>query len=208
MAIKVVLIALATLALAACSFQRETGDDWIMTLPGSDNSQHANTVEAAPKANAATLKVSLPDAPSWLESQRVAVRRPDGAFDYYIGARWADMLTLQLQGALVSSLSAGPFAQVVADDVAAPTLYRLNVQIVDFEITHDAGQKTAIVKVNYALQRELKDIAGGTASGQATMAGETRAEIQQGFADAYRMMADDLRQQLAQRVEKSGKIKK
>ena len=187
------------LALSACSFQREAGDDWIMTLPGSEHP--VDTVESAP-VGAAALKVNLPDAPSWLDSRRVAVRRPDGALDYYAGARWADMLALQLQGALVASLSqsGGPasrFSQVVADDVAAPTPYRLNVMISSFEVRHDAGQPPiATVAIGFALQRDLKDILGGTAAGQTPLAGETRADISRGFADAYRQMADDLAKQL------------
>lgn len=182
------------LLISACSFTREVGDRWVMTLPNTNSAEGERVGTATYNS---TLKVELPESPSHLETQRVAVTRPDGALDYYAGARWADMLPLHVQQALVGGLQQqGIYRQVVSDEVAAPTMYHLFLQMRDFSVTHQGGQPQAVLSFGYTLQKNLKVLHSGTASGQAMLTGESRAEIQQGFAEAYQQLVMDLAGQL------------
>lgn len=182
--------------LSACSFTREDGDQWVMVLPHGNEKAATNVETALPKGS--TLKVELPESPSYLETQRVAVQRPDGALDYYAGARWADILPLHFQQALVASLQgAGIYRQVVADDVAAPAKYRLLIQMQEFTIAHARGSAAeAHLRITYALQKDRRDVAHGTAMGQAVLTNESRPGIQAGYNQAYQDLVGDLIRQI------------
>ena len=193
MASKFAAIALL-LFCTACSFTRDVGDEWVMGLPASNPAEAVGTKTT----KVDSLKVELPECPSYLETQRVAVKRPDTALDYYQGVRWADMLPLLLQQALVGSLQGeGIYRQVVSDEVAAPTPYRLQTQIREFYVIHDQDRPQAVMVLGYSLQKNLKTIHAGQVEGRAYLNGEDRMEIQQGLAAAYQNLVRDLSAQLA-----------
>jgi cholesterol transport system auxiliary component len=139
-----VLFALLLPWVAGCNFslERQGGEAFLMDLP---------PVAAAPRERPpkGALTVVLPSADGTLDTRRVALRRPDGAVDYYEGARWADFLPLQVRDGIVQTLATRHIVQQVqTDDHSAPGPYRLQLAIDAFQAEYVQLGQAPVVRLH------------------------------------------------------------
>lgn len=121
------------------------------------------------------LGVARPRAASSLDTERVAVARPGGGFDYVAGVRWADAAPQMLQLLLVQAFTAdGRFAATVASPSRVPTDLLLDVELRRFEAVYSATDGPPRVRVE--LQATLVDIRKGARLASFLAASEAVAE--------------------------------
>jgi ABC-type uncharacterized transport system auxiliary subunit len=95
---------------------------------------------AASDAVAGSLRVLLPAVAPGLDTERIALTRPDGRLDYYSASRWPADLSLVLQPLLVDALRAGGrFRNVQSDGTPFNAEYLLQVEVRQFGIEYDAA---------------------------------------------------------------------
>lgn len=190
----------ALLLLGAClSLERQSGEGFLMDLP---------SVPAAPRENPAhgMLTVYLPTAEATLDTRRVAIIRPDGASDYYAGARWADFLPLVVRDSLVQSLSHRRLVQTVAgDEERAAGPYRLHVAIEDFQAQYERLGQAPIIRIH--LRATLEDARRPSQAKQYDVMARQQAvsdalpAIQTAFRSAFETAQRDLMAQLSSAVK-------
>jgi cholesterol transport system auxiliary component len=151
------------------------------------------------------LVVSRPRAVSSLDTDRIAVVRPGGSFDYFAGMRWADPAPQMLQGLLVQAIDAdGRFAAVVAAPSRVPTDMLLDIELRRFEAVYGAGAGAPRIRVE--LQANLVDVRKGqrvasfAAASEADASGDHRRSV---IAAFDRATAEAVRAVVA-RVRESG----
>lgn len=151
------------------------------------------------------LAVSRPRAVSSLDTDRIAVVRPGGGFDYFAGMRWADAAPQMLQGLLVQAIDAdGRFEAVVAAPSRVPADRLLDVELRRFEAAY--GTKAGAPRVRVELQASLVDLRRGlrvasfAAASEVDAAGDDRGAV---IAAFDRATADAVRHVVA-RVRESG----
>lgn len=106
------------------------------------------------------LVVSRPRALSSLDTDRIAVVRPGGGFDYFADVRWADPAPQMLQGLLVRAIDAdGRFAAVVAAPSRVPADLMLDVELRSFEANYAGGGHPPQIRVE--MQVSLVDVRKG-----------------------------------------------
>jgi cholesterol transport system auxiliary component len=90
---------------------------------------------AAPLPKAAwALSVMRPDCPGSLDTDRIALIKPDGTMDYYANAAYPDRLPQLVQTALIDAIEAGGrIGQVAREQDALHADYALFTEIKDFE---------------------------------------------------------------------------
>jgi len=121
------------------------------------------------------LGVARPRAASSLDTERVAVVRAGGGFDYFAGVRWADAAPQLLQLLLVRAFTAdGRFATTVASPSRVPTDLLLDVELRRFEAVYAADGAAPRVRVE--LQATLVDSRKGTRLASFLASSEVPAE--------------------------------
>lgn len=111
---------------------------------------------AAGDALSLALGVARPRAASSLDTERVAVVRAGGGFDYFAGVRWADPAPQMLQSLLVRAFTAdGRFATTVASPSRVPTDLLLDVELRRFEAVYATADGPPRVRVE--MQATLVD---------------------------------------------------
>jgi cholesterol transport system auxiliary component len=101
------------------------------------------------------LAIARPRSASSLDTERVAVARPGGGFDYFAGMRWADAAPQMLQSLLVQMFTAdGRFATTVAAPSRVPTDLLLDVELRRFEAVYP---ESGAPRVRVELQATLVD---------------------------------------------------
>lgn len=135
------------------------------------------------------LGVARPRAASSLDTERVAVARPGGGFDYFAGVRWADAAPQMLQLLLVQAFTAdGRFATTVASPSRVPTDLLLDVELRRFEAVYSVTDGPPRVRVE--LQATLVDSRKGTrlasflAASEATAGRNRQPEVVAAFGTA------------------------
>jgi cholesterol transport system auxiliary component len=94
------------------------------------------------------LAIARPRSASSLDTERVAVARPGGGFDYFAGMRWADAAPQMLQSLLVQAFTAdGRFATTVAAPSRVPTDLLLDVELRRFEAVYTGDGSRPLVAV-------------------------------------------------------------
>ena len=94
------------------------------------------------------IAVARPRAPSSLDTEQVAVRRPNLGFDYYRGLRWSEPAPEMLQRLLVATLAAdGRFAATFAAPARVPAEYLLDVELRRFEAEYTDPEAAPTVRV-------------------------------------------------------------
>ena len=115
-----------------------------------------------PGDGAATLAVSRPTAASGLDTERIAVVRGDGRFDYYNASRWAGNLPDVLQTLLIDTQRAGGrWRAVLADTSAFSADQLLQVEVRQFQAEYDAagGPPSVHVVIEGTLgRRSLREV--------------------------------------------------
>lgn len=149
------------------------------------------------------LVVSRPRALSSLDTDRIAVVRPGGGFDYFADVRWADPAPQMLQGLLVRAIDAdGRFAAVVAAPSRVPADLMLEVELRRFEASYAAPDRAPRIRVE--LQLSLVDVRKGArivsfgATAEADAAGDHRSAVVAAFdqatGDALRLVVARVRE--------------
>lgn len=126
------------LIISACSFERDGGYARQFGL------EAAYTPEATYRKTQNTLKVKYPVMAPELDTDRIALRQPDGRRDYFANAKWADFLPGLIQSAVVQSFAqSGRYRSVIADDSATATGYALDTRVEAFQIELASGSVPA-----------------------------------------------------------------
>jgi cholesterol transport system auxiliary component len=121
------------------------------------------------------LGVARPRATSSLDTERVAVVRAGGGFDYFAGMRWADAAPQMLQSLLVRAFTAdGRFATTVASPSRVPTDLLLDLELRSFEAVYARADGPPLVRVE--LQATLVDGRKGTRLATVVASSEAPAE--------------------------------
>jgi len=135
------------------------------------------------------LAVARPHASPALDSERIAVVRPDRRFDYYAGMRWAEPAPEMLQQRLVHALAAdGCFAAVVAAPSRVPAELLLDVELRRFEATYAAAGSVPEIRVELQLSlvepREARRVTSVVAAGSAVATADRRGAVIEAFERA------------------------
>jgi cholesterol transport system auxiliary component len=94
------------------------------------------------------LAVAPPRTAPSLDTERIAVIRPDSRFDYFSAVRWAESAPQMLQQLLVRALAAdGRFATVVAAPSRVPADLALDVELRRFEAVYAGDAALPLVRV-------------------------------------------------------------
>jgi cholesterol transport system auxiliary component len=135
------------------------------------------------------LTVARPRAAESLDSERIAVARPDHRFDQYAGLRWSEPAPQMLQSLLVGSLqSAGRYEAVLAAPSRVPVDLLLDVELRRFEARYSLADAAPVVRVEMQLTlvdpRRSRRIAGVLVSAEAAAAADRRGEVMAAFEQA------------------------
>lgn len=153
--------------------------------------------EALPLA----ISVARPGAASSLDTERIAVVKPDHGFDYLAGARWADPAPQMLQQLLVAALAVdGRFATAVAAPSHVPTDLLLDVELGHFEAVYASVDTPPRIRVE--LHANLVDVRKGVrvASFEAGAEASAARNDQRAVVAAFEQATDEAVQTVAQRV--------
>jgi cholesterol transport system auxiliary component len=104
------------------------------------------------------ITITRPGAAPSLDTDRIAVLKPDHGFDYLTGARWADAAPEMLQQLVVGALASG-FTTAVAAPSRVPTELMLYVQLRHFEARYTNVDAPPVV--NVAMQATLVEPGAG-----------------------------------------------
>lgn len=141
---RIVLLLIATLAGTGCvgkALQSDHEAPAVVRLGVPD-------VRPGDASLPGAITVARPRAPSSLDVERVAVRRPNLGFDYYLGLSWSEPAPEMLQRLLVETLAAeGRFAAVYAAPARVPTEYLLDVELRRFEAEYSDPEAAPTVQV-------------------------------------------------------------
>jgi cholesterol transport system auxiliary component len=135
------------------------------------------------------LGVATPRASPALETERMAVVRPDSRFDYFTGVRWSEPAPQMLQQQLVRALAAdGRFAAVVAAPSRVPADLLLDVELRRFEAVYatDGGAPQVRVEMQVSVvdSRKAQRLASFVAAASATAEQNRRAAVIAAFERA------------------------
>jgi cholesterol transport system auxiliary component len=110
------------------------------------------------------LQVLVPRAAPGLGTDAIAVLRPGGRFDYYLGARWAAAAPAMLQTLVIDSLrSSQRFALVEPDAGPFPADYVLSLELRHFEARYsDDGAPTIQVTLIASIGRRSASALGAS----------------------------------------------
>jgi cholesterol transport system auxiliary component len=119
-----------------------------------------------------SLMVRRPEAGPGLNSDRIALVREGGRFDFYAAARWAASAPILVESVLVDTLRAtGSYSAVMDDAAPFSPHYDLRVTLRRFEADYSAGgsQPTVHVVLDCTLgrRRDRQLLASFTAQGSA-----------------------------------------
>lgn len=199
---KTMFLALSVLPLlVGCNFSldRQGGEAFLMDLP---------PVVAAPREHPlkGSLTVLLPSADGVLDTRRVALRRPDGAVDYYQGARWADFLPLLVRDSTAQTLASRQLVQLVqTDDHSAPGPYRLQLAIEAFQAEYMQLGRPPVVRLHILAHLSDTRHVSKVQTFDFTIMQPAQADdlpaIQTAFRSAFEIFQRDMMQHLALAVK-------
>lgn len=143
-----------------------------------------------------------------LDTERIAVVRPDSRFDYFAGLRWSEPAPQMLQQQLVRALAAdGRFAAVVATPSRVPADLLLDVELRRFEAVYATGGGAPVVRVEMQVSlldpRKAQRISSAVVATSAAAGDNRRAAVMTAFeratAEAMRAAVDQVRETAAAR---------
>lgn len=171
------------LALAGCTLApRNTGNAYMFALA---------PVTAAPPATASPLRlgVGFPVAAPELDTSRIALKRADGNWDYYAGAKWADFLPVMLQDNIAKSIENTRIFRSVAVNAGPSADLVLKIEIREFEADYRRSPETPVIRVHLALtlldHQTAHALASFGAEAHATAARDSLPAIQAAFQNAF-----------------------
>ena len=151
---------------------------------------------AAPAARAAwALSVMRPDCPGSLDTDRIALVKPDGTMDYYANATYPDRLPQLVQTALIDAFEASNrIDQVAREQDALHADYGLFTEIKDFEAQYTGAVPQARVALTAKLSTGHGRVIVGSfaAAHSAPAAADTVAAVVQALEGALGSVASGI----------------
>lgn len=171
------------LILAGCSLSpRDMGTAYLFSLSPV-------TGVRPPKILPQRLGVGFPSAAPELDTARIALRRADGVWDYYAGARWADFLPVMVKDNIVKSIENTRVFASVTGDVGPSSDEILKVEIRAFEADYRRNPAAPVVRVRLALtlldHRGTKTIASFGAESTAKAGRDSLPALASAFQKAF-----------------------
>lgn len=144
--------------------------------------------EATGDGSLGSVRVQRPEAGPGLNSDRIALLRGEGRFDYYAAARWAAPAPMLVESVLVDALrSTGNHSAVFDDSAPFAPRYDLRVTIRRFEADYSAGgDPTVHVVLDCTLgsSRDRRLLASFTAGGAVRAADNRLGAVVAAFESA------------------------
>ena len=192
----ILLLSMATL-LSGCSLTtpKDTGKANMLALQSVEVENKRRTRRH--------LIVNHPATPSELDTYRIAVQLDEGKRDYVASARWAEFLPNIIQASLVDTLQDSKlFARVSSDQAASDSRYRLDSEILHFEVNYRSGQPIAVnIEISFTLKnlRTLRTVKQFTLTHSAISDEMDALPINNAFQKAY----GDLQEALVKKLAKT-----
>ena len=146
---------------------------------------------------AATLVIARPAARPGLDTERIAVLRPDRRLDAFAGSRWSAPVPVLVQSLLIEGLRArGAFEAVITERGAFSGRYLLQAEVREFAAVYASDGAAPLVRVE--LHAELGRVADGRllatldGRGEQPAAGNRLRDVLVAFEAAYAEAADAL----------------
>lgn len=163
-------------------------------LPGLGSQTSLYEPEPAWRFDSATptvdwqLLVEEPNAPGTINTGRIALKRPDGEFDYFAARRWSDPAPVFTQSLLIEAFEkSGKIVSVGRDSIGLRSDYLLKTDLRGFqaEYSGDPGSTAPVVlvQVNTKLVRmpRREIIAGDTFEARVAAASPRFEDIMAAF---------------------------
>ena len=194
---KLTLALLALPLLTACSLTepRDVGNANRIML-------HATAEAQDVKQKRGTLSIQLPEAPTALDTYRIAVTLADGRDDYIAGARWNDFLTSMVQETLRDNFAQSHlFTHTNTDNELTQSKFLLRTEIRNFSAIYSAADQapTIKVKLGFTLKRAsdgkvLKQFSEGA---EQVAAANSVTAIHEAFDIAFNKVSDAALERIA-----------
>jgi cholesterol transport system auxiliary component len=146
----------------------------------------AVTFSAPMRPIAAQLLVAVPNAPTGLDTNRVALSRSAMSLDYYADAEWSDSAPVIVQSALIDAFEKSrAFPSVGRDSAGLRADFILETDLRDFTAVYDSPNARPRITVALTLKLikipDRKIVAQHTVTRQQPAAGTTIPDIIQAF---------------------------
>jgi ABC-type uncharacterized transport system auxiliary subunit len=181
--------------LAACTFApRDTGSGFLFALSPASVPAKATRSES--------LIVATPAATAELDTARIALKREDRRWDYYLSARWSDFLPVVVRNNVAKTLQqSGLFTRVATDESGISGDRILKTDIQSFQAEY-AGSGAPVIKIrmvsSLVTRLERHPLASFEVAAQKRAKSNTLSDIQSAFAAAF----IDAQRQLVVKMEK------
>jgi len=180
---RLLLAGASSLALAGCSGligPEQAPRLYVLRPP-------AQPLAQGPKVSWA-LSIAPPGASAAYDTDRIAISRSPGGFDYYAGAAWSDQLPALVQTALLETFeTSGRIDRVARDSDGIHADYILATDLRDFKMRYDTpdGVPVAVVHIGAKLIDSLKrDIVSHFDAAEEVAASENSIEAAVAALDA------------------------
>ena len=176
----------ALLALGRCSSGRSS-------VPRGYDLQAPTTFPARAGSVRGQLLVVEPKAIASLDTERIAVRGPGGAFSYLSDGAWADRLPKLLQARIIQSFeNANRLRSVGRPGDRLASDWQLLVDVRSFELAATGANEVVVeLSVKLVNDRSGRILAGRVFSARMPSAGTDAANVARAFNDAGgKVMAD------------------
>ena len=138
---------LAALALSACGGMGGKSSQLYVLNPPTDVKTNA-----AANMNA-RLAITIPDAPAYLDTTRIALSHSATTTDYFASADWTDRVPVLVQNALVKSFEgSGKLKAVFRDTGMFTAEYQLQTELRSFEAQYAGSKGPPSVVVRLAIK--------------------------------------------------------
>lgn len=188
---------LITALAAACTLTpRDTGKAFMFSL------SPLRIIQQGPQSE--TLVVAMPVTSPELDTYRIALKRDDGRWDYYAGARWAEFLPLIVQDSLTKTLEHARMYKAVAPDQTGLMGDKiLKTEIRTFQAEYTPGSIIPVVKVQMVVsvltRVERNCLASFSVSADKKAGGHDLPAIQRAFTAAFNEAQRQLIEQLGKK---------
>jgi ABC-type uncharacterized transport system auxiliary subunit len=197
------LLSLCALPLTGCGGLLETTipapQAYVLRLPPR--------AAAAPDAVAGSVLLQRPEAGPGLDSDRIAVLRTEGRFDFYAASRWASPAPDIVESVIIDALRAGGTFGAVFDDSApyAPR-YNLRCGLRRFEADYTAGGAAPMVHValdcTVGRYRDRELLASFTAQGSTAAAEDRLNAVVAAFSAATGIAVTELERAASEAIRR------
>lgn len=140
------LVCGAFVLLAGCGGMSGKASQLYVLNPSTD-------VKSSAEASTKNLAVSMPNAPAYLDTTRIALSRSSTTTDYFAGSDWTDRVPVLVQDLMVKTFEkSGKVKTVFRDSGMFKADYGLQVEIRNFEAQYAGSSGAPKVDVSFELR--------------------------------------------------------